>query len=292
MVKSEIFKTFKGIKRFFVYALVTGVMATAVFYVTSGFNIVLNSVTCIYGFVYGAAIFINYFFSLAIYKYMGIAESTFIKAGLSLVLLTVSGMIIFGERLTPLIVVQIILMLLTFLTIFFGNKKDVKTKGVTAIGLFLCLGGVILGVICGIIAKAFAGDSRVTDENSFFFITNVFIVAFALLSVLVTNKINLKIIGKKFVQVSWLGYLLIAVCVLASNISSLLQIEILRISDLILYTPLSGALNLLAAEVVAVFIAKEKPQILATILAVSSVLVVLLPNIIDVVLEVHQRLML
>jgi trehalose-6-phosphate synthase len=92
--------------------------------------------------------------------------------------------------------------------------------------------------------------------------------------------------------VSWLGYLLIAVCVLASNISSLLQIEILRISDLILYTPLSGALNLLAAEVVAVFIAKEKPQILATILAVSSVLVVLLPNIIDVVLEVYQRLML
>ena len=63
------------------------------------------------------------------------------------------------------------------------------------------------------------------------------------------------------------------------------QIEILRISDLIIYTPLSGALGLLAGEAVAVFIEKEKPRILATILAMSSVLVVLLPKIIDAVLE-------
>lgn len=282
----------KGSSDFFVYALVTGVMATIVFYVTSGFNIVLNPTTCMYGFIYGAVIFINYFFILETYKYMGIAESTFIKSGLSLIMLTISGMVFFQEKFTVMLGVQITLVLLTFLTIFLGKKKGAKAKGVTAVGLLLCFGGVVLGVLCGIIAKAFAKDSRVTDENSFFFITNVFIVGFSLLSVLITNKLSPKVIGEKFVKISWFGYLLIAVNVFASNMHSLLQIEILRISDLILYTPLSGALGLLAGETVAVFIEKEKPRILATILAMSSVLVVLLPKIIDAVLELCLRLVL
>ena len=80
--------------------------------------------------------------------------------------------------------------------------------------------------------------------------------------------------------------------VLASNFQSILQIEILRISDLIIYTPLSGALSLLAGETVAVFIEKEKPRILATILAMSSVLVVLIPKITNVVLELYIKLVL
>ena len=117
-------------------------------------------------------------------------------------------------------------------------------------------------------------------------------MAFALVSVIITNKFRPKEIGQKLIQISWFGYLLIAVNVLASNMHSLLQIEILRISDLILYTPLSGALGLLAGEAVAVFIAKEKPRILATIFAMSSVLVVLIPNIIDVVLELYIKLVL
>ena len=282
----------KGSSDFFVYALITGIMARGVFYVTSGFNIVLNTRTCIYGVVYALVIFINYFFGLAIYKHMGIAETTFINSGLSLVLMTLSGMFFFGEQITLMLGIQILLVLCTFLAIFLGNKKTAKSKGVTKIGILMCLGRVVLGVICGIIAKAFAEDTEVTDQNSFFFITNVFIVAFALISVIITNKFSPKEIGKKLVQISWLGYLLIAVNVLASNMHSLLQIEIFRISDFILYTPLTGALGILAGEIIAVFIAKEKPRILATILAMSSLLVVLLPNIIEAVLELYQRLML
>lgn len=261
---------------FTIYALVTGLIATGVFYVTSGFNIVLNTRTCIYGLIYAAVIFANYFFSLAIYKFMGIAETTFIRSGLSLILLTLSGIVFFKETMTVTICVQIVLVLCTFLTIFLGKGKGAKAKGVTAIGLLLCLGAVILGVFCGIIAKAFAKDEGVTDENSFFFITNVFIVALSLVAVIISNKASPKRIGKGIAQISWFGFLLIAVNVLSSNFHSLLQIEILRKSELILYTPLSNALGLLAGEAVAVFIVKEKPRIVATILAISSVLVVLL----------------
>ena len=282
----------KASSDFLVYALITGAMAVVVFYVTSGFNIVLNTRTCIYGIVYAAVIFINYFFGLAIYKYMGIAETTFIRSGLSLILLTVSGIVFFNEEITLMLGIQIFLVLLTFLVIFLGKNNGAKAKGVTAVGLLLCLGGVVLGVICGIIAKLFAKDTEVTDQNSFFFITNVFIVAFALISVIFTNKFSIKEIGKKFGQISRFGYLLIMVNVLASNFQSILQIEILRISDLIIYTPLSGALGLLAGETVAVFIEKEKPRILATILAMSSVLVVLIPKITNVVLELYIKLVL
>ena len=44
---------------------------------------------------------------------------------------------------------------------------------------------------------------------------------------------------------------------------------------LLLYVPLSNALNLLAGETVSIFIAKEKPKIIAMILALLSILVVL-----------------
>ena len=63
---------------------------------------------------------------------------------------------------------------------------------------------------------------------------------------------------------------------LSANITSVLEILILREGDLVLYAPLRTALNLIAGEAVAIIFAKEKPRIIATVLAVSSVVVVVL----------------
>ena len=142
----------------------------------------------------------------------------------------------------------------------------------------MCLGMTALGVGCTLVAKYFAKDlnaGRVTDQNSFFFLTNVFILACGLCTIATTQKFSVKSVIKEFKSVSPFNYLMIVLNVVSSNMGSILQMLIFREGDLVLYAPLSSALGLLAGEVVAVAFAKEKPRILATILALSSVLVVL-----------------
>ena len=262
---------------FFVYALVTGTTAMGVFYITSGFNITLNLRTCIYGLVFALVIFISYFFSLAVFQHMGVAEKSFIGSGLSILMTVTVGCLLYSEKITVATGVQLVLVLLTQLVIFLGKKSaNNSTKTVTALGVMICVILSALGTVTTAISKSFAMDKEVTDSSSFFFITNLFIVALSLVGILVINKASVKVIKQGFKGVSLVGYLMIFINVAASNFGSILQVEILRISDLVTYTPLSSALGLLASELVAVFVAKERPRVVATVLAISSVLVVLL----------------
>ncbi len=268
-----------GNKDTYVYALITGIIAMAVFYISSGFNLNLNLRTCIYGILYALTVFVCYFTSLAIYRHMGVAESGFVNSGFSLVVTVLTGLFFFGEVLSLKTSAQLILKSLTILVLFLQNRKqkfESNVKSITLIGILICLVSATVGSASTILTKAFAVDELVTDENSFFFITNVFTTSFSLIGILINSKLSFKDAFSGFKRIPKQGYLMIVLNVLASNIIALLMVAILRLGDLIVFTPLSSALGLIATEVVAVFIAKEKPRIIATLLAISSVLVVLL----------------
>lgn len=268
-----------GNKDTLVYSLITGIIAMAVFYVTSGFNINLNLRTCAYGLIYAGLIFVSYFVSLSIYRFMGVAESGFISSGVSLVVTVLTGYFYFEEALSLKVTAQLILTFLTILVLFLQNrtgKTEVTTKTITIIGVLLCVVNAVVGSLSNIVTKNFAMDTMVTDENSFFFVTNVFTTAFSLIGILLASKLSFKTAFADIKKISKEGYLMIVINVISSNIIALLIVAILRVGDLIVFSPLSSALGLIATEVVAVFIAKEKPRIIATLLAISSVLVVLL----------------
>ena len=259
-----------------IFNLITGIMATAIFYVTSGFNIQLNTRTCIYALIFALVIFISNTLNIAVFKYMGVAESIFIRQGLSLAVSISMGVLLYKEKFTLVSFLQIALIFLTFLAIFLPalkNKTTVKT--VTFTGLIICILISVLSAACSVITKSFAIDKEVTDENSFFFMTNVFMILMAFILVAVLNKGSLKNSLKRFKVLPVNEYLTIFLNVFASNIGSLLTVAILKNDALLLYAPLSNALNLLAGETVAIFIAKEKPKIIAMMLALLSILVVL-----------------
>ncbi len=263
-----------------IYSLVTGLIAMAVFYIFSGFHICLNLRTVIYSIVFAVLIFANYFFVLGVFRYMGIAEKSFICSGLSLIITTAMSCFFFKESFEIESAAQLFLIFLTFAAIFISRRKNNETvKTVTAVGVAFCVAISILGAGCTIVSKAFAEDSNlgiVTDENSFFFLTNVFITAFAIVTVLISQRFSVKSVIKEFKSVSLMNYFMIVINVVSSNLHSLFTMLILKEGNLILYAPLNSALALLAGEVVAVLFVKEKPRIAATILALSSVLVVLL----------------
>ena len=270
----------KKINNVHIYSLVSGVFATFFFYASSGFNININLRTLIYSVIFALLIFGNYFLVLIVLRYMGIAEKTFICSGLNLMLAIPMGVFIFGEHFGLKSAAQLTLVFLTLLSIFLPQvKKKTSSKSVTKIGVIICVGITILGAGCSLVTKSFAGDlnaGTVTDQNSFFFLTNVFIVIFGICTVMISQKGSIKSVMKEFKSVSLFNYFMIVLNVVSSNMHSILQMLIFKEGDLILYTPLNSALGLLAGEIIAVFVAKEKPRILATILALSSVLVVLL----------------
>lgn len=269
----------KGNKDTLVYSLVTCIVAMGVFYITSGFDINLNFRTLVYGFFYAILVFITYFTSLAVYRYMGIAESSFISSGLSLISTALLSVFVFNETISSKTVAQLILMFLTFLVLFLQNrtaKHETTAKTITTIGIFICLFSALIGCLSSFLSKSFAIDEGVTDENSFFFITNLFIAIFTVIGILITKRFSIRSAVDDFKKIKKESYFMILINVLASNIISLISVALLRLGDLIVVSPLSSAMVLLATEIVAVFCAKEKPRIIATLLAISSVLVVLL----------------
>lgn len=269
----------KKINNIHIYSLVSGIIATTFFYVSSGFDIKINLYTLAYSVIFALLIFVNYFFTLIVFRFMGIAEKTFICSGLKLIITIIMGVMLFNEKFKLKSLIQLILVFLTLFVIFLPSlKKKEEQKTVTTGGILICVGITVLGAGCTLVTKSFAENLKlgmVTDENSFFFLTNVLIVAFGICTVMISQKFSVKAVVKEFKMVSPMNYFMIVLNVVSSNVASLLQILIFKEGDLVLYAPLSSALALLAGEIVAVAFAKEKPRILATILALSSVLVVL-----------------
>ena len=269
----------KKMNNIHIYSLVSGLIAMAFFYVSSGFNININLRTLVYSVIFALLIFGNYFLVLIVFRFMGIAEKTFICSGLSLVATIVMGVVLFKENFEPVSAIQLLLVFATLLVIFIPKrKKQESLRTITTVGVVICIGITVLGIGCTLVAKYFAEDLKVgtvTDENSFFFLTNVFIVALGICTVLISQNFSIKAVVREIKMVSPTNYFMIVLNVVSSNLHSLLQMLIFEEGNLILYAPLSSALGLLAGEVVAVAFAKEKPRILATILALSSVLVVL-----------------
>lgn len=256
----------------FVFALITGIMGCSVFAVSSGFKLSFTAMTAVYSAFYAVAALISYFTTIPLYRYMGIAEAGVCKSSISLVVTAISGYVLFSEKVTLLSLIRIALMLGATFAVYYNTKTDKSLPSgnkTRLIGIVLCIIAAFGGVIATVTSKAFANDTRVTDTNSFFFLTNVIIVVFSALVVLILNISSRK--REKSDRIKPWQYGMIFVTTIMSNISSVISVLILESGDVSLYAPLSGALNLVSAQTVSVFY-REKIKPLPLILAIFAVI--------------------
>ena len=164
------------------------------------------------------------------------------------------------------------------LLIFIQKKKKASpdsaelARTVTSVGLLLCVLIVSIGVVSTITSKYIAIDPEVTNSDSLFFFTNAMIAFFSLSFIFIENRAHIGKCAAAFRSLSGKQYLTVIAKTVAGSVSSLLGILILATGDVSLYSPLSNALGLLAAEAVAVFTLRERPLILPLIPAVLSML--------------------
>ena len=268
-----------------IYIMITGVMSMLFFGVSSGFCIVLNSRTVFYSVVLTVISVISYYTQLFVYKYMGVAEVSFITTGGKLLFTSIAGIIIFSEKISLLSVLRISLMLLAVLFLFLEKSKTEKrnkeskgerSKSAFSLGILICASIIIIGTTSTVVSKYIAIDAQITSSESVFFFTNLLITAFSVAFLLFESRFCVKNVINAFQSVSTKQYLNVTLKTFAGSVSLIIGILILAEGEVSFYVPLSNALGLIATQVVAFIILREKPLILPSIAAILSLIVAFL----------------
>ena len=202
-------------------------------------------------------------------RYASILGAGILVSPFSIMFTSLCGVLIFSETIAYTTYIKVALLTVSALLIYLdlrvrtsknGNVTDPeKEKPKADLKKFFPLAalGVVFGAIQTIIPKLFALSDTVTDEHSFYLMTNVFMLLsalsyFAFLSV--KSKENFKdslvIFEPKRLAPTVLN-------VVSNNVSSLVLIPILAAVNLSVYTPVSSAYGIVVS-IVASLCFKEK----------------------------------
>ena len=274
-----------GITGSLFYVFETSLFALFYFWALNGFKLSFNNHVLVYGMIYGIVVILTLVLSIFVYRYATFSFVTFVSGSVSLMLSLLVGNLLFNEVISPDKILRIALMLVATFVIFLGNKnKDNKkssseehqaniAKSNFVIACVIIVLNSILAAVATAILKFYAGDPNVTDQNSFFFATNIFSALFVLPILPFTMKKNKVKMSELFRMVKSKKTVYSAVTTINSNIRSIIQILILGMMDVSIFSPISSALGFVAVAIATPIIGEKlnKYTVIATIIAIVSV---------------------
>ena len=273
-----------GITGSLFYLFETSLLSLFYFWALNGFYLEFTPTVILYGLIYGIIVIVSLVPSVFIYNYASFAFISFVSGSMSLILSLLMGMILFEEIITVEKLLRVVLMICATAVIFVGrtNSKDktedkTESKAKKRRKFIIVLSTIafmsLLAVAGTAVLKYYSADTNVTDQNSFFFITNIF-SAFLVLPVLPFTMKHDKIkIDDLWKWVKSKKTVYSAVTTLNSNINSIVQLLLLGMMDVSIYTPLSSAFTFAAVAVATPIIGEKlnRYTIIATLLAILSV---------------------
>ena len=277
---SNIVVGFSG-ARYMMFFTVNGIVACIFFLFSGNFNVELNLPTFIYALLFAAVVAGSLVVSLFLLKLATITGVKILAGGFGLVATSATGFLLFNENVSPSTVIRIVIMLCAMACIFIEDRKSNKTDGkksdirntVYLIAALTC--SALLGCFATVITKFFAEATNVTGENSFFFWTNVILIAF---SIPVFAVLCLRKKGTFADSVSLLRprkLISLAGNTVCSNINSLVTVWILAQTELSVYTPISSALGILTS-VVASLLFRERLGVFSYVAAAVACIAVII----------------
>lgn len=236
--------------RYAVFMVVNGSVACLFFFISGGFSVDVNFPTLLYSAVYALIVVVSLVSNMIALKYVNIVTMTVVTGALGLISTSAVGIWLFNESIDAEKIIRIVIMTAA-VVLFALDGKTAKKERSDALGFSVtavAVVAVMLIVNCAntLITKYYAIDSRVCDANSFFFFTNVILVAVSLLLVtadLIKNPSGFEDITPLFKPLNLLSLSGNTVC---SNIGSLVGILIISKMDVSVYAPVSSAIGILA----------------------------------------------
>jgi len=265
------------------YILETSLFALFYFWTLNRFHLAFNATVIFYGFIYGIIIIASLIPSIFVYNYASFAFISFVSGSMTLMLSLLSGLILFGETISAEKILRVTIMLFATVVVFLGrNEKEAegtkenmrqKSKNLSVV-LLLLTSSALLAAAGTAVLKYYSADNNVTDQNSFFFITNVFSALLVLPILPFTMKHDQISVSDLWQMVKSRKTVYSAITTLNSNINSIVQLLLLRIMDVSVYTPVSSALTFAAVAAATPMIGEKlnKYTVIATVLAILSVI--------------------
>jgi drug/metabolite transporter (DMT)-like permease len=257
------------------YCIFNGCVACVFFFIMGGFRLSVNLPTLIYSVIF-AWIVIFSTVGLVAYKLADVATVTILTGTCGLIATSALGAILFRETVETVTVIRILIMLVAMVCNVLDQRKPtaVRTEAPRPkrkLPLLIC---VILAVTLSnaavtVITKFYALDPHVTDENSFFFFTNVFLILFSSVAFLwdsIRHREHFHDAVKLLRPKKAVALVGNTVC---SNVSSLVGILLIALIDVSVYSPLTSALGIISG-VAASLLFREKLGVLSYLAALIA----------------------
>ena len=268
------------------YQIASGTVACIFFLISGGFKLQINLPTAIYSIIFALVVAISVV-TLAAYRLTNISMVTILSSTVSIIGTSLLGALVFSEKVGLRTILRIVIMLVAVVLAFLDSeknakndsKKDEKKKGLTKRTVLILAIVMLISLFCNasstIITKFYALDTRVVDENSFFFFTNVALVILAAIAFAVDGALHHDHFKSAITMLNPKKAITLAGNTVCSNIVSLIGVPLLALIDVSVYTPIMSAFGIITG-VVASLLFREKLGVLSYIAAVVACVTVVL----------------
>lgn len=267
--------------KYALFVVANGLVACVFFFISGGFHIAINLPTALYSLLYSAIVIFSLVFNLIIYKLIDIASLTVILSALGLITTSSVGMMLFNEPPEYKNLLRIAIMLACVFLVFLDGKRHTSensssaNKKFTAKTALTLLALLTLNCASTIVCKYFSTDVRVTDENSYFFFTNVFLVLGGIAVVISDLFLHPKDVKNALDVLRPSNLVSIAGNTVCSNIGSLVGLLLIAQMNVSVYTPISSAIGILAGFVASLCF-REKVGAFSYIAALGAIVAVII----------------
>ena len=271
--------------KYLLYITLNGILACLFFWMFGGFAISVNTVTLIYALIYAVIVAGSLIVTPLAYNLMSVSGVGIIRSGCGLVCTATVGALLFSEEITPKVILRIVLTLVSVILVMLESKKGETRREKPEGGGKIKAQGVLLAfvlilnvlVICSntLTIKYFTLDTRTTDENSFFFFTNVFLVAgciILLASELIRDREGARNGLSIFKPRAMLG---IVGNTVSANLGTLFSTWIIVGMDISVYTPVMSSIGIIAGFIGSV-IYREKLRTLSYVAIIFALCAVII----------------
>lgn len=257
------------LKSMAMYNLINALFACVFFFVGAGFRIRVNGPTLVYALVYALVICINLSAQILAMTLVPVPVTTLMSVAGGVLIPAVFGVVYNGEPLTVGLVLSVGLNLAATVLSLSGGIGSIDWRGTATCVVMFLLGGASV-----ILVQLYSRAEGVCDSQSFFFLTNAVIAVLCLALVLGRGvKSGFREPWRLF-SLRQLG--MIAFKTATANVSSMLQVPILREMEASTYAVLNSSFSLLGSVALSALCFREKQtkkSMLAVLLAIAAMVI-------------------
>ena len=258
-----------------VYLVLNSIAGCAAFFLLAGCRIYVDGKITFFGFLLSLACVGNVLFGLYAMKYCLAASVTAVRNGGSMVILAALGFWLWGDMVTVPRVVAIFVMLVAVYCVFKAVKADTVQQ--TPLGKQLVFLGLVLvfWVLTTVVNKLFVEYCDEAYKNSYFFMTNVFMILYGVLFVAVycVKHPFPKETVMALIQPKPVAY--IASNTVIGNLQTLVGLVLLGMVEVSVYSTVSTSLAILSGVVVSMILRQKMTKFTYVSVALAIFAVIL-----------------